>query len=344
MMYISILTSYIILSLNAVSLTHNSYIDIPTANFSDGIYLGLDGNYPLRSESEVGFDPNIWIGLTNGSINTTLKWYNGTEFSLDIAFMLFKGDGNLPNIALGINDITYSIHISPIGSKNTYEDERYDPRPAEVFSSYIVTTWTPNKYFEITGGIGRGKFIGYGPLSRYLNLDIFFDKKHEDIIFGFFGGIQLEIPNGPSLIMETSGRDLNMGLHYEFSNFKGILGLSKIETFFAEEGQVVSPRFFAGFSYKFLTIKRGTPGKLYFVITDDKTGDRISSSAIIQSNGRRIVIEIIPDKENFTKLKPGVYMITLVAPGYLEKRFKVDVNPGGEHYIASSLTKSSESE
>lgn len=337
---ISLITFYIALSLNAVSPAHNTYIDIPTANFSDGIYLGLDGSYPFESESEVGFDPNIWIGYTRGRINSALKWYNGTEFSLDIAFMLFKGDGYLPNIALGMNDITYSVHISPVGSENTYEDDEYNPRPSEVFSSYIVSTWTVNKYFEMTGGIGRGKFIGYGPLSRYLNLDILFDEKHEDVIFGFFGGIKLEIPNGPAFIMETSGRDLNLGFHYEFSNFKGILGLSKIETFFAEEGHIVSPRFFAGFSYKFLTIKRDTPGKLYFVITDDKTGDKISSSAIIQSDGRRIVIEIIPDKENFTKLKPGVYMITLVAPGYLEKRFRVDVNPGGEHYIASSLTKS----
>jgi len=73
MRYILILILLIILSLNAVTITQSNYIDIPTANFSDGIYINLNGNYPLRSNSDVGFDPNVWIGLTNRKINATLN-------------------------------------------------------------------------------------------------------------------------------------------------------------------------------------------------------------------------------------------------------------------------------
>lgn len=338
MRYILILILNIILSLNAVTITQSNYIDIPTANFSDGIYINLNGNYPLRSNSDVGFDPNVWIGLTNRKINATLKWYNEKDFSLDIAYLILEGDRYRPSLALGMNDITYRKYISPIGYENTYVDERYDPRPAEIASAYIVTTWPLNRYFEITGGVGRGKFIGYGPRSRFLNLDIFFSDKHEDIIFGIFGGMKLGIPEGPSLIMETSGRDFNLGLCYELINFKGTIGFSKVEQFFTDESSELTSRFFAGLSYNVSNQKKGGLGKLFFVITDEKTGDAISSSAIIQTSGAKIVVEVLPDKTKYITLNSGVYMVTLVAPGYTEKRIKVNVKPGGEHYIISSLT------
>lgn len=338
MRYIIMLFLPLILSLNAVTITQSNYIDIPTANFNDGIYINLNGNYPLRSNSDVGFDPNVWIGFTNEKINTSLKWYSEKDFSLDIAYLILEGNRYSPSLALGINDITYKKYVSPVGFEKTYVDDRYDPRPAELASMYIVSTWPFNRYFEITGGIGRGKFIGYGPRSRFLNLDIFFDDKHEDIIFGLFGGMKLRIPGGPSLIMETSGRDFNLGICYEQSSFKGTIGFSKVEQFFTDENSGLSSRFFAGLSYNIGGQKKGGPGKLYFAITDEKTGEGISSSVIIQTNGVKIVVEVLPDKTKHITLNPGVYMVTLVAPGYAEKRTKVSINPGSEHYVISSLT------
>jgi len=144
--------------------------------------------------------------------------------------------------------------------------------------------------------------------------------------------------------MEISGRDLNLGLGYEFRDFKGTLGFSKVEQFFANEESGFSPRLFAGFSYNISGLKKETSSRLQFVITDEKTGDRISSSAIIQINGRKIVVEIVPDETKYITIKQGVYMVTLVAPGYKEKRLKVDARPGSKLYIMTGLTKNQETD
>jgi len=66
----------------------------------DGIYINLNGNFPLRSESEIGFDPNLWVGFTHKNLNPAFEWYNGADFSLDIAYLILKGDKKRLGLAL----------------------------------------------------------------------------------------------------------------------------------------------------------------------------------------------------------------------------------------------------
>jgi len=160
MKYFIIFNFIINVSLYSLSLSKSSYIDIPTANIHEGIFFNLNSNYPIKTEDDVKFDPNIGIEFFYKRINASIKWYDGSDFALDLAYQLTAGNEAFPSLAIGINDITYNKYISPVGTDDeTYEDEKYLPRPPEIASAYLVASKKFNENFELTAGVGRGRLI-----------------------------------------------------------------------------------------------------------------------------------------------------------------------------------------
>jgi hypothetical protein len=263
MKYFIILNFIINVSLYSLSLSKSSYIDIPTANIYKGIFINLNSNYPIKTEGDVKFDPNIGIEFFYKRINASIKWYDGSDFALDLAYQLAAENRGFPSLAIGISELTYNKYISPVGSDDkTYEDEKYLPRPPEIASAYLVASKKLNENIEITAGIGRGKFVGYGPYSRYFNYDVLFDNKHENLVVGLFAGLQYSISKNISFIIEGDGRDANLGILYETNKFKGSLGFTKAEHLFVESEELLTPRINVNLSMKLPDVKKITKGEL----------------------------------------------------------------------------------
>ena len=235
-------------------LHYDSYIDIPTANHTNGLFINTNMNLAIKSESEVGFDPNIGIEYTNGQLNTALKWYNGADFAFDVSYQIIEQNEKRPSIAVGIQELALNKFISPVGSEETYSDESYANRPPEIASFYGVATKDLGENFEITLGLGRGKFVGYGPRSFFPNTDVIFDEEHENWAIGLFGGIKINLNSPFSIILEADGRDGNLALEYKNVLFKGNLYLTKLEHLFSEEDSPSSIRIGLNLSYNLMPL------------------------------------------------------------------------------------------
>ncbi|MCK4526381.1 hypothetical protein KAW18_03350 [candidate division WOR-3 bacterium] len=331
---------YIIFLVNAQSLRRESYIDIPTAHHKEGVFLNLNGSYPVGSENEVRTDINGGLGVSLNQIDATLKWYSGADFSLDISYQILKQKNNLPSVSVGLDNLTYNQYISPIGHDTvTYADEGYVPRPPEVASAYIAATKTFTESFEMTFGLGRGKYVGYGPRSHLLNFDAFFDEEHENIVFGLFGGLKFSVPGGgPSFIIETDGRDANLGIQYETGIFKGTLGLLKFEHFIVEEAHTLTPRINGSFSFKVKSFEAVKPGQINIRLLAEETGKPIPGRLILANGGKKIV-DIPSTGKTTVTLDPNTYMFTVSALNYKMKKARITVRPNQTKNLVIKLTK-----
>jgi outer membrane protein OmpA-like peptidoglycan-associated protein len=330
---INILTSY------SLSLSRSSYIDIPTANLNEGFFINLNGNYPIKEEGEVKFDPNAGFEFSFKRFNAVFKWYNEADFAMDLSYQIIKEIDNLPSISIGINDITYKKYISPVGSDSvTYDDENYVPRPPEVASAYLVASKKLNENIELTAGFGRGRFIGYGPRSKNLNFDIFLDEKHENVVLGLFGGLKFTILDGLSLIVEGDGRDANIGMMYETDIFKGSFGLTKVEQFTANEDLPLTPRIDFNLSIKFPTFEREAKGILDLFVYDKESEESLLGRLII-SNGEEKMLAIPSSGKLSYEIEPGSYMLIFNSPNYEEKRLKVSIAPNETKKIYVDMSR-----
>ena len=243
------------ISLFSQMLHYNSYIDIPTANHTNGLFINTDMNIPMKSENDVGFDPNIGIEYTKGQLNTALKWYNGADFAFDVSYQIIKENENRPSIVVGIQELALNKFISPVGSEETYTDESYTNRPPEIASFYGVATKALGKNFELTLGLGRGKFVGYGPSSFFPNTDVIFDEEHENWALGLFGGLKINLNSPLNIILEADGRDGNLALEYKNALFKGNLYFTKLEHLLGEESSASSVRIGLNLSYNIMPLQ-----------------------------------------------------------------------------------------
>jgi outer membrane protein OmpA-like peptidoglycan-associated protein len=325
--------------LYSLSFSRNSYIDIPTANIDEGIFINLNLNYPLRTERDVKFDPNIGVEFFYEKFNGVIKWYDGSDFALDLAYQLAAENEGFPSLAIGISDLTYNKYISPVGSDDkTYEDEKYLPRPPEIASAYLVASKKLNENIEITAGIGRGKFVGYGPYSRYFNYDVLFDNKHENLVVGLFAGLQYSISKNISFIIEGDGRDANLGILYETNKFKGSLGFTKAEHLFVESEELLTPRINVNLSMKLPDVKKITKGELEIYIFDMMTDEPLNGDVIIKDDKEKILTVPMTGKLSY-KVDPGAYMLEFNSPDYIEKSLKLSIKSNEKKELLVGLIK-----
>jgi outer membrane protein OmpA-like peptidoglycan-associated protein len=326
----------IIVGLFTISITsvafymkRESYVDIPTANFDQGLCINVSSSYPIKDVDDVKLDPNFGIDFSYYGFGGALKWYNGLDFSLDLSYQILEDNGSSPGLAVGLGEIASDRYISPAGSDEVFNDENYRDRPPEIASAYIVGTKKISENFEITAGIGRGKFIGYGPRSQYMNIDAFSDENHENWAVGLFGGMKVVFPNNLSFIIEQDGRDANIGIECQNGLVKGTLALNKLELFTAREHSELSPRISLNLSYKVTDMKKTAEEKKEFPVAveliDNKNREPVTGNTVIFSQkGDTVEVSANRTIHSFL-LGPGVYVSHITSEGYFDKEIEMIV-------------------
>jgi outer membrane protein OmpA-like peptidoglycan-associated protein len=323
-----ILVSIVIsVTVSAFSMKRESYVDLPSANFDQGLYLNVSSSYPIKDIDGVKFDPNFGIDFSYNKFGIALKWYDGADFALDFSYQLLSESGRYPALAIGVSEVAVDKYVSPAGYDEAFSDENYTDRPPEVASAYIVATKKISKNFDITGGIGRGKFVGYGPRSQNLNIDAFFDEAHENWAFGIFGGIKGSLPNGLAFIAEVDGRDVNFGVEYQNELVKGMLALNKLEQFGSEYN--LSPRVSLNLSYKITDMKKGAEESKKFTVgielIDDKTRETLAGNIQISSREGETIDASVNRKIHSFSLEPGMYIAHITSEDYFDRTIEMAV-------------------
>jgi tetratricopeptide (TPR) repeat protein len=322
-----------------------SYIDVPTSTFSKGFFFNLNGSYAIDGDEEQErIDANGSIEYGIAGFVAGLKVYSEKTFCLDLAYQIMEQSEILPSLSIGIENITYEKYVAPVDTVEAV-DFLYNPRPPELASAYLVATKGFGGIFEMSFGLGRGRFVGYGPRSQYLNFDAFFDEKHQDFAVGAFGGVKFTTPIGLSLIAETDGRDANTGFQYEAGIWKGTLSLNKIELFFAKEEQVInSPQISLSLSFNpggigFRGEEFAKPGTLRLSLKDQDSGKNIAGKAIVSKGNVETTYDILATQKAVLQLQPGVYKLTVFSAGYKMKSAEISVKSGGNLDFEVSLSQ-----
>jgi len=345
------LTRLIIISLFIISITTNayqmkreSYIDIPTASLTQGLYVNVHSSYPIKDVNDVKFDPDFGIDFSYNKFGGALKWYDGADFAMDLSYQILSDSGGSPGLSLGISEISTSKYISTAGSDEVVNDEDYTDRPPEIASAYIVGTKKISKNFEMTLGIGRGRFVGYGPRSFVPNTDVFSDEKHENWALGLFGGTKIIFPNNLSFIVEADGRDANIGIEYQNELVKGTLALNKLELF-GNEAEL-SPRISLNLSYKIMDLKAGVKKEekkkfpVVIELIDKESGEPVKGHTItIDKKGDTVKASAFKETHSFS-LEPGMYTSHILATNYKDKEIEMAVKKGiSENLYTIELSK-----
>ncbi len=232
-----------------------SQIDIPTAllpatpgyaEISIYTHFGLrkEWNYVKNFDPSKPFDFDLYGTMALGNVFGTLKIYTLTDWALDIIYRVMPEIGGTPAVAVGIYDLTYRKHISSTGSsppEGGYNDDNsyyWDvwkagdtTRMIETFSLFLVASKHLSYQFILTAGLGRGRFVGYGPRSRLFNFDIFTGSKH-NWTFGLFWGLTYIINEKYRVMVDFDGRDFNIGFRYTQPMLAVNIAITKFEHFF----------------------------------------------------------------------------------------------------------------
>jgi tetratricopeptide (TPR) repeat protein len=320
-----------------------SYIDIPVSVYSDGLFFNLNGGYAVREETGEKFDINGSIEYGIAGFVAGLKVYDEKTFCLDLAYEILEQNEVFPSLSFGIENITYEKYVAPVDTTGVV-DFLYRPRPPEIASAYLVATKDFGGIFEMTFGLGRGRFVGYGPRSQYLNFDAFFDEKHPDFVVGMFGGMKYSTPFGLSFIAETDGRDANAGLRYELGRVRSTLSIDKIELFFTQNEEIIkSPILSLSLSFNPFGggIEEGIvqTGRLKISLKDEGSGMFIPGKVVVSKDDFQKSFDVLSNQRAIIVLEPGVYKVSVSSSGYKDKTAQVPVKAGSDFDFEIKLSK-----
>lgn len=206
-------------------------------------------NWGREENANVRFSPYKHLDLA-------VTAYTVADYVLDVKYQ-FMGDGpGRFGLAAGVYDLGLNSHISPAGrgAAGVWTDWKYKKndvtvRPYENFSAFAVGSYRPTRSIRLHAGLGRGRFVGYGDRSKYLNTDVFFNHAHQWAL-GLFAGAEVYLIPQVALVVEASGRDVNGGLKADLGPITATLACNKVEGLFAS-GDNRYGRLEVGFAYRF---------------------------------------------------------------------------------------------
>ncbi|HEC77819.1 MAG TPA: hypothetical protein ENI34_01580, partial [candidate division WOR-3 bacterium] len=170
-------------------LCHTSgFIDIPTVpqyNISGMYGGGLTFSFPFTTNDPdptddqepdpMDFTMVFRYGLA-GRAEISLAMYTPVTYALSFSYLITPEKNNNPAFFCGVDDISYNTHLSTIGMQGEtgfIEEKNYhlkcNGRPWELFSTYIAMQKSFAPVFNVVVGLGRGRFVGYGPRSHIFN-------------------------------------------------------------------------------------------------------------------------------------------------------------------------------
>ena len=308
---------------SAFQMKREAYIDIPTANFEQGLCVSVNSSYPIKNVDDVKFDPNVGMDFTFNRLGIALKWYDATDFVMDLSYQVLAGEGGVPSLAIGVSEIALDKYISTAGAYEAFNDDRYTERPPEAWSFYGVASKKINRLIEVSVGLGRGRFVGYGPFSEYVNTDLLSGEKHEVWAFGLFGGVKFMFLKNLAFITEADGRDFNIGLEYQHKLIKGTLVLSKLEVAGDSENDF-SPRIGLDLSYRIMGVQKKTPSDrlIYEENINPEKVDTARADKVEKEEKELEVGDSVKVRDNFEKIKAGIEAIRIKFP-YAKAEFTI---------------------
>ena len=321
-------------------------IDIPTARILPhlGYRIGFDASAALYTDrSTDDFEENIHAALGFGNrFEGYLDIYTFTDFTAALGFChKFYERGNLA-FAWGIHSISNARDVSEVGHGDSVgwdDDLDYSTipgykKPFELCSGFLISTFSPNKSIDVTIGLGRGKYVGYGPFSKYFNSDFYHDQGG-DWAVGLILGTELKLTKNLSFLVDLDGRDANLGLRFQYLPIEFGLALTKFEQF----GRKFSPRVSASISYV-QTKRLPKPGIIAGTVVDKEKDTPLSAKVIILHTD-------IPGKTTqpktgafqFANLKSRSYELYASSEGYNSLKKKVNVPSGKTVFVNFELQK-----
>ncbi len=329
-----------------------SLIDIPTAYIlSENVWrFGMNGSVALSVAGSKDTHPGdmdftLAVGLPRAEL--ALTSLTSRDYSLDVSYQMLGETERAPALALGIQNVALEKYICEVGRGDDVEwddDAKYPQRCSEQFSFFLVASKKLEPYGTFHVGIGRGRFVGYGPRSRLFNSDMLSDSTHNDAV-GIIWGFETEVFRGLGPMFDFDGRDFNIGLKYRRDYYQVAIAAAKLEHRIGTEGDALIsliPRLAIGGSVNSLVISELAPkptmGSITGVVSDRKTKRPIMAvvsfletdlpGAVTDSSGRFKV-----------ELPPGVYKLECAASGYLWQKKQVRVVAGRTTVCNSSLRR-----
>ncbi|KPJ72973.1 hypothetical protein AMJ52_04540 [candidate division TA06 bacterium DG_78] len=354
-----LLTFFLLAELSRTS----GLIDIPIAPQDEmmGVFsIGAKYSLPVFSDDpylydEIDAEPNdfdvfLKYGFNRGEI--AISMFTPNTFVLSAKYLVIQEQKLVPAIFIGVDDISYSQHISTLGRGDTIgflEEQGYalygGGRPPELFSGYVAVQKSISPYFNLVFGLGRGRFVGYGPRSHVFNTDLFvlgdeYDSgDHSGWAFGVFMGGAIKLPIGLEFIVEMDGRDANTGIKYTHKYFTTTFAISKVEQFFGDKP--FSPRYVFGLEMnnRFMTEKPKI-GTIECIVQD------ITSKKLLNNS----IVEIKELNKKYTAvggtfsviLSVGNYTVIVSKPDYVDYTSMVSVKPGVQSKLVFNLSKTEE--
>ncbi len=326
----------LIIFLLAQLISSNTLLETPTAYFPKSPSFwegGFITSFALRNVEEEfephPFDFDLFIqGAFGGKYLLGAKIYTLREIGLDFSYKIMDEIGNIPAISIGIRNITYKKYINPAGGEppeGGFKDENYEHRNPEILSFYLVSTKKIGERFLLNAGIGRGEFIGYGPRSKYLNVDIF-SKDYHDYTFGIFGGIKFYITKFLSAILEADGRDFNFGIRFEREMFQFTIQTNKLEhILWGSSTYPLSPRLTASLSINSgIVPEKPVPVYVKFGVYDKEMKIPLKGVKIVFLETKLPPIYTNEKGIAGYEVMPGKYSVGIEKEGY--KKLKVQLN------------------
>ena len=303
--------------------------------------LYVDGKIPLdESVTSKDIDLALGGGLFD-KLYFSIVMYSNKAYALNLEYVAIPGTNALPKLAFGLDNITQERYISSFGSgKDTrWENKVYRHRNSEQFSLYGVIQ-THIGISDVTAGLGRGKFVGYGTWTRNLNTDFYSDKKHNDA-FGLFFNLQFFNIKGFKPYFSVDGRNYDYGFTYDQNFFALKAGFITPNSLLSDDlrnslidiGIGIYSK--AIFKNKNITENGYLKGRVY----DEKTVQPLQAMITITGGKYYNTVETNSNGSYSIELKEGIYNIHVSCERYYWKEKTVNIAAGGVLYCNFKLKK-----
>jgi outer membrane protein OmpA-like peptidoglycan-associated protein len=316
-------------------------IDVPTTRILPhmGFRAGLDGSVAIgegsrNDDADVNFHSSL--GLFN-RLEVYLDIYTISDFTAAVGFSHRILDSDKFGLAWGVHQLSYALDVSEIGhgdSTGWYDDLTYDinsgdyTKPFELGSAFIVATYKPNKLVDMTIGMGRGRYCGYGTHSQYFNSN-FWHEEGGDWGIGLIAGIDFKINENISFLLEGDSRDLNTGFKFKLKPIEVGIALTKFEFLFWPDGGEFDPRIAASISYV-KDEKKEVPeqGIIAGMVMSDEGNPLVANVSLPATKVDAVTTDPDGGTYTFGKLDPGLYVVSARSKGYTALEKKIEVKPG----------------
>ena len=325
-------------------------VDIPTGRILPhlGYRIGADVTLQIGQISSVGynqmFEENLHASLGLGDfLEVYFDLYTIIEDWTYAGGFCHRLIGSKKfALAWGIHSFSSQEDISEIGQTisvtwhddSIYQHADYD-KPYDRFSGFVVSSYAISEKIDLSLGVGRGRYVGYGATSKYLNSNLYHERGG-DWGIGLFGGVEYKISERTSLMLEGDGRDVNAGLRFQPHPWEFEVGLTKIEYFF--DWDEYRPRIALSASYKRIPKKPG-PGIIAGTVRDTDGNALVAAVRIRETEIPPIMTEPEFGAYQFTDVKPALYVVTASAEGYSKGEKKVEALADQTVYCDFILTR-----